>query len=89
MGTQHMVRRGDSLWRLAGIYLGNGARYQSIVDYHNKEAARSGRHGGLLPIDDPNLIYVGQRSWCPPGRSFRRRGPAEGTKRQPLQRASV
>ena len=65
MGIRHMVRRGDSLWRLAGIYLGNGDRYQSIVDYHNQEAARFGRNGGLLPIDDPNLIYVGQTVMVP------------------------
>ena len=65
MGIRHMVRRGDNLWRLAGIYLGNGARYQIIVDYHNQEAARFGRNGGLLPIDDPNLIYVGQTVMVP------------------------
>ncbi len=65
MGIRHMVRRGDSLWSLAGIYLGNGTRYNSIVEYHNKEAARFGRNGGLLPIDDPNLIYVGQTIMVP------------------------
>jgi hypothetical protein len=75
MGIRHMVRRGDSLWRLAGIYLGNGARYQIIVDYHNQEAARFGRHGGLLPIDDPNLIYVGQTVMVPSREKF----PQQGT----------
>jgi len=73
-----MVRRGDSLWRLAGIYLGNGARYQIIVDYHNQEAARFGRHGGLLPIDDPNLIYVGQTVMVP----SRQKNPPPGTGRR-------
>lgn len=75
MGIQHMVRRGDSLWRLAGIYLGDGARYPSIVDYHNKEAARFGRNRGLLPIDDPNLIYVGQTVMVPSREKF----PPPGT----------
>jgi hypothetical protein len=78
MGIRHMVRRGDSLWRLAGIYLGNGARYQIIVDYHNQEAARFGRHGGLLPIDDPNLIYVGQTVMVP----SRQKNPPIGTGRR-------
>jgi hypothetical protein len=78
MGIRHMVRRGDSLWRLAGIYLGNGARYQIIVDYHNQEAVRFGRHGGLLPIDDPNLIYVGQTVMVP----SRQKNPPPGTGRR-------
>jgi hypothetical protein len=78
MGIRHMVRRGDNLWRLAGIYLGNGARYQIIVDYHNQEAARFGRHGGLLPIDDPNLIYVGQTVMVP----SRQKNPPIGTGRR-------
>ena len=54
------ARRGDSLWSLANRYLGSGARYQEIVDAHNKEAARFGQHSPFIPITDPNLIYVGQ-----------------------------
>lgn len=70
-----MVRKGDSLWGLAGIYLGSGTRYPSIVDHHNKEASRLGRHSGLLPIADPNLIYVGQTVMAP----SRPKNPVQGT----------
>jgi hypothetical protein len=65
MGTRHTVRRGDSLWRLANIYMGSGTLYPLIVDYHNEEAARQGPRGKLLPIEDPNLIYVGQTVMVP------------------------
>ena len=62
---RHVVRRGDSLWGLAGQYLGSGARWPEIDKFHN-EFALGGRHPQLLPIKDPNLIFVGQTIFIPP-----------------------
>jgi nucleoid-associated protein YgaU len=36
MGFAHTVRRGDSLWNLAGRYPGNHNRWPAIHDYHKK-----------------------------------------------------
>lgn len=60
MALRHTVQVGDSLWSLAHRYLGSGTRYPKIVEEHNKEAARFGQHSRLLPIEDANLIFVGQ-----------------------------
>ncbi len=62
---RHVVRRGDSLWGLAGQYLGSGARWPEIHKFHD-EFALGGRHPQLLPIKDPNLIFVGQTIFIPP-----------------------
>lgn len=75
MAIRYTVQIGDSLWSLAHRYLGNGTRYWEIVDEHNKEAARFGQHGRLLPIKDPNLIFVGQTIMVPP----RKNNPQPGT----------
>ncbi len=56
------------------IYLGSGTRYPDIVDHHNKQAAIFGRQGRLLPINDPNLIYVGQTIMIP----LRSKDPSPG-----------
>jgi hypothetical protein len=61
---RHVVRRGDSLWGLAGQYLGNGARWPEIHKFHD-EFALGGKHPHLLPIKDPNLIFVGQEIFIP------------------------
>jgi hypothetical protein len=60
MPIRHAVKRGDSLWSLAHMYLGSGARWPVIYDFHNQEAAKPGRPALLLPIEHPNLIYVAQ-----------------------------
>ncbi|MFZ1983848.1 MAG: LysM peptidoglycan-binding domain-containing protein, partial [Desulfatitalea sp.] len=61
---RHVVRRGDSLWGLAGQYLGSGKRWPEIDKYHN-EFALGGKDPQLLPIKDPNLIFVGQVIFIP------------------------
>lgn len=62
---RHQVIEGDSLWRLSHRYLGSGTRWPLIFDYHNTEAARFGAHSRLMPIEDANLIYVGQTIMVP------------------------
>lgn len=46
--TTYTVKSGDSLWRIAQKYLGDGSRYTEIYNL-NKDK-----------ISDPNLIYPGQ-----------------------------
>lgn len=68
MAIRYTVKSGDNLWSLANRYLGSGTRYPEIVAEHNKEAARIARFGPfnrLLPITDPNLIFVGQTIMVP------------------------
>lgn len=44
----YTVKRGDSLWKIAKQFYGNGALYTKIFDANTKQIA------------NPNLIYVGQ-----------------------------
>ena len=74
MAIRLTVRKGDSLWSLAHRYLGSGARYPQIHDFHNQEAARY----GLRPIEKPNLIFVGQTILIPPRPKLPK--PGSGTK---------
>ncbi|MFZ1983580.1 MAG: LysM peptidoglycan-binding domain-containing protein [Desulfatitalea sp.] len=62
---RHIVRRGDSLYSLAGQYLGSGTRWPEIDKFHN-EFALGGKQPQLLLIKDPNLIFVGQVIFIPP-----------------------
>ena len=48
------VKRGDSLWRLARIHLGAGARWQEIYDLNRGRVQADGR-----TLRDPNLILIG------------------------------
>ena len=52
----YVVKRGDSLWKIAKKYLGKGSKWPSIYNIpENKKTI--GR--------DPNLIYPGQRLVIP------------------------
>ena len=62
---RHKVIEGDSLWRLGHRYLGSGTRWPLILDLHNAEVACFGSHSPLMPIEDENLIYVGQTIMVP------------------------
>jgi hypothetical protein len=74
MAIRKTVRRGDSLWSLAGRYLGGGERYPQIVDFHNQQA----NCYNLRPIDKPDLIFVGETVLIPPRPKVPK--PGSGTK---------
>jgi hypothetical protein len=74
MPIRQCIQKGDSLWSLAGRYLGSGTRYPQITAFHNKEAARY----GLRHIDNENLIFVGETILIPPRQKFPE--PGNGTK---------
>jgi hypothetical protein len=66
MPLQHVVKRGDSLWGLAGRHLGNFARWPELVDFHNSEVRKSGgNRGRIFSIKDPNAIFIGQILYLP------------------------
>jgi len=71
MPIRKTVRRADSLWSLSNRYLGSGARYPQILDFHNQEAARY----GLRTIDNEDLIFVGETILIP----SRPKQPTQGT----------
>ena len=48
------VKRGDSLWKLARIHLGSGARWQEIYDLNRGRPQADGRS-----LSNPNLIQIG------------------------------
>lgn len=56
-GTAVIIRRGDSLWRVARRNYGAGIRYTTIFDANRDQ------------IRDPNLIYPGQVLKVPEGES--------------------
>lgn len=88
MAIRHTVQPGDHLWGLAHQFLGSGTRYPEIVEEHNKEAARAARFGlfsRLIPIKDPNLIFVGQTIIIPSGKA--NPAPGSGTRAQGEKRA--
>ena len=54
------VRRGDSLWRLARLYLGSGARWQSIAFARTHRGSPDLIYAGevvLIPVADPQRSY--------------------------------
>ncbi len=65
MPIRHTVRKGDTLWGLAHRYLGSGTRWPLIFSLHNQEAAKPGQPPLLLPIKNPDLIYVAQTILIP------------------------
>jgi LysM repeat protein len=63
---QHIVKRGDTLWRLAIRNQGSGTQWPKLVAHHNNEVAKRGPYSGLLPIKNENLIFIGQTLFLPP-----------------------
>ena len=59
-GRAVIVRRGDSLWRIAARHLGSGARWKEIFDLNVGKTQPDGRS-----LRDPNLILIGWVLWLP------------------------
>ena len=57
-----MVQAGDSLWKLAEEYLGNGALYPAIVTATNEQYQA---HSSFANITDPTVIQVGWKLLIP------------------------
>jgi hypothetical protein len=62
LGDRYVVKRGDSMWRVAARHLGGGAQWPRIWKYNNRpEVVRlTGRR-----IPNPDLIHVGQVLYIP------------------------
>jgi hypothetical protein len=67
-GTQYTVKKGDTLWDIAGATLGNPTQWPRIWKYNNR-ATVIGITGRGIP--DPDLIFPGQLLLIPvlPGKS--------------------
>jgi|GEM_PF-2630955 len=66
MSLQYVIRRGDSLWALAGRHLGNPARWPELYSFHNEHVLRmGGDRGSAFRIQNPNAIFVGQILFLP------------------------
>ncbi len=66
MSLQHVIRRGDSLWALAGRHLGNPARWPELYNFHNEHVLRmGGNRGAAFRIQNPNVLFVGQTLFLP------------------------
>lgn len=53
---KYIIKPGDTLWSIAEKYLGDGSRYQELVDYNQ--------------IENPDLIYAGDTLKIPGKESF-------------------
>lgn len=61
-GEEYTVQAGDWLTKIADKYYGNPRDYLLIIDATNAKAATD---ASFKPIDNPNLIYAGQKLWVP------------------------
>jgi nucleoid-associated protein YgaU len=61
-GLTVTVRRGDTLWRLAERFLGDGRRWPALAGAHDALAGAA----GVPAIGDPDRLAVGQRLLLPP-----------------------
>jgi hypothetical protein len=61
-GQEYVIQHSDSLWRLAEKYLMDGNFYPLII---KATASKASTDPTFTPINDPNLLYPGQKIWIP------------------------
>lgn len=61
-GTTYIVQSGDTLSKIAALYLGDGDRYMEIVEATNAMHAEDATYA---LIEDPNVIAVGWKLFIP------------------------
>jgi hypothetical protein len=68
LGTQYVIKDGDTLWDIAGKHLGDPMRWPEVHSYNNRSevVAATGSK-----IDNPDLIFVGQKIFLPTGNTVR------------------
>lgn len=61
-GEEYIVQKGDWLSKIADRYYGDPMAYPAIVEATNAKAAED---DSFAVIDNPDLIFVGQKLWIP------------------------
>lgn len=64
LGKKVIVRKGDSLWKLAEQYLGSGRKWRTLLDYNNSPDVVKETKTRII---DPDLIFIGQTLYIPGG----------------------
>jgi LysM repeat protein len=84
LALQYEVKRGDSLWNLAGRHLGDSDRWPELLNFHNDLADKYGTTSSrVFRIIDPNKIFVEQILYLPVrGKQLSRPATEKGTKNQ-------
>lgn len=89
MALPYEVKRGDSLWNLAGRHLGDPGRWPELLDFHNNLADKyPSTSSRVFRIIDPNKIFVEQILYLPVrGKQLPTPAAEKGTKHQAGQTA--
>lgn len=61
-GQVYIVQAGDTLWKLAEKYLGDGRRFNEIVE---ATYAKHAQDASFAVIEDPSRILPGSKVWIP------------------------
>lgn len=72
--TPYIVKKGDTLWDLAGKYLDDPTRWPEIWHFNNREYSSPKIKSKVKPsryIDNPDLIFIGQHILIPVGDNHR------------------
>lgn len=64
LGKKVIVRKGDSLWKLAERYLGSGKKWRELYNYNNSPEVVEKTKTRIV---NPDLIFVGQTLYIPGG----------------------
>lgn len=59
MTSIHIVAHGDTLWKIAEKYLGDGTRWPEIWELNKATIERERRIASFKNLSGPDLIYAG------------------------------